>query len=83
MLVPILWFFLLLAILAVITFVVRLAMHPIATLVGTIRLLSFLFAAIMWIIFFVTSSGGDIVWELLILAVPATLIWLGTFAFNR
>ena len=80
---PILWFFLLLAILAVITFVVRLAIHPIATLVGTIRLLSFLLAAIVWIVFFVASSAGETVWELLILAVPATLIWLGTFAFKR
>lgn len=75
---PILWFFMLLAIGAVIVFIVRMAMHPIDTLIVVVRLISFLVGVISWIAFFVTSAG-----ELLILAIPATLIWLGTFALRR
>lgn len=82
---PILIFFLILAILLVIGFVIRLAMHPVETLIGTVRLISFLVAAGTWIAFFVSLSVSDSggVWELLILAIPATLIWLGTFALRR
>ena len=78
---PILWFFLLLAIGTVIVFIVRLALNPLATLIIAVRLISFLVAAVAWIAFFVTF-GDSGAWGLLILAIPATAIWLGTFAFN-
>ncbi|GAA3844021.1 hypothetical protein KACC15558_27080 [Brevibacterium ammoniilyticum] len=78
---PILAFFVVLVIGLAVVFIVRLAMHPVDTLVGTVRLLSFLLAAGAWIGYFVSFSfSSGAAWELLVLGIIATGIWLLTFA---
>lgn len=81
---PILAFFVVLAIVLALVFIILLAVNPVGTLLITVRIVSFFVAALTAIIFFVTfSSSGGPEWSLLMFAVPAALVWVGTFALER